>query len=158
MSGGSFNYLCHKDAAELLQGGTHDAAEMGDALAVLGYAPDAAEETHALIAEVRAAEARLNASLHRLRPVWKAMEWWQSCDWSENDFKRALAEYRGTELVACSRCEGTGREPGRRHYACTNPGCARGRDVSRIALNEEAGRAGKSATGQTGTTTGGPDA
>lgn len=131
MSGGSFNYLCHKDASDLLRAGLSDAQEMGDALAALGYAPDAARETFAVIAEVRAAEARMDALLKRLEPVWHAMEWWQSCDWSEEQFKRALAEYRGADLPTCSRCGGEGRERGTA-YACKNPGCANGKDVAGV--------------------------
>lgn len=95
MSGGSFNYLCHKDASDLLQGSLCDAEDMVDALAALGYAPDAAQETAALIAEVRAADARINAKLDRLQGVWRAMEWWRSCDSDEAALRAALAEYRG---------------------------------------------------------------
>ena len=131
MSGGSFNYLCHKDASDLLTGGLGDAQDMGDALASLGYAQDAAKETFALIAAVRAAQARLDAFLERLQPVWKAMEWWQSCDWGENDLKRALAEYRGVELPTCSRCGGTGRERDS-VYGCKNLGCCHGKDVAGV--------------------------
>lgn len=70
---------------------------MADALAGLGYAADAAKETQALILEIRAARNRLQASIDRLAPVWKAMEWWQSRDTSEDDLKAALAGYRGEE-------------------------------------------------------------
>jgi hypothetical protein len=131
MSGGSFNYLCHKDAADLFASGLGDAVDMADALAALGYAPDAAKETAALVAEARAAQARIDAKLERLQGVWKALEWWRSCDWSEQQFKRALAEYRGVELPTCSRCGGTGRERDTMR-ACKNPGCANGKDVAGV--------------------------
>jgi cell division septum initiation protein DivIVA len=95
VSGGGFNYLCLKDASDLFRAGLGDAQDMVDALAELGYAPDAAQETAALIAEVRAAEARISAKIDRLRDTWKAMEWWRSCDWGEDQLKAALAVYRG---------------------------------------------------------------
>ncbi len=133
MSGGSFNYLCHKDATALFEGGDEDLEHMVSALVALGYAPDAAEESAAMLAELRATEARLNASLKRLNGVWRGMEWWQSADTSEQQFKRALAEYRGHELPICSRCGGTGREPNKGGLACQNPDCANGRDTGGMA-------------------------
>lgn len=140
MSGGSFNYLCHKVASDLLQGGREDLEHMIDALAALGYAPDAARESATVLAEVRAVEVRLDAQLQRLSGVWRAMEWWQSCDTSEQDFKRALAEYRGAELPTCSRCGGSGREPDSRFLACQNPGCANGKDTASIGLDSASTR------------------
>lgn len=131
MSGGSFNYLCHREPNELMVGGLGDMEEMVDALAGVGYAPDAAKETVKLIAEVRAAEARLEALTERLRPVWRAMEWWTSGDTGEADFKAALAKYRGVDVPACSRCGGTGRER-ESVVACQNPGCAGGKDTAGV--------------------------
>ncbi len=96
MSGGSFDYLCFRDASDLLAS-ERKVQEMADALAKSGYADDAAKETQALLLEIRAARNRLQASIDRLAPVWKAMEWWGSCDTSEDDFKKALAGYRGEE-------------------------------------------------------------
>lgn len=95
MSGGSFNYLCHTwDLPELVtkQG---DLADMAQALAALGYAKDAARETEELLVILRQWEVQAGVRLDRLREVWKAMEWWRSCDWGEDQFKGALAEYRG---------------------------------------------------------------
>ncbi|WP_435279299.1 hypothetical protein [Streptomyces sp. 1222.5] len=95
MSGGSFNYLCHAwDLSDIVtkQG---DLQEMAEALAALGYAQDAARETEELLVILRQWEVRTSVRLDRLREVWKAMEWWQSCDSSEDRFKKALNEYRG---------------------------------------------------------------
>ncbi len=131
MSGGSFNYLCHKQASDLLERGLRDVEEMATALGDLGYAVDAANRTADLLKDVRALEARLNAELRDLYGVWRAMEWWQSGDIGENAFKRALAEYRGIDLPTCSRCGGTGREHNS-FYACKNPGCAHGKDVAGV--------------------------
>lgn len=95
MSGGSFNYLCHSwDLSDIIskQG---DLEEMAEALAGLGYAQDAARETEELLVILRQWEVRASVRLDRLREVWKAMEWWRSCDRSEDQFKETLAEYRG---------------------------------------------------------------
>jgi hypothetical protein len=137
MSGGSFNYLCHKEADELLHGGHEDAEQMAGALAALGYAEDAAKATIALLVEIREVSARLDRSLDAIRPVWKAMEWWQSCDWGENELKAALADFRRIELPTCSRCGGTGRDPGTRILACQNPGCSRGKDTAVLDAKTE---------------------
>jgi hypothetical protein len=93
MSGGSFNYLFRKDAAELL-GRLSDLEEMADVLARLGYAPDAAEETQTLLLDSRAFLNRTNPVLERLNEVWQAVEWWQSCDSSEEKVREALQTYR----------------------------------------------------------------
>lgn len=96
MSGGSFNYLCHKDETEIrgwqeLQ----DLEHMAERLAALGYASDAARETTALLLTLRQQQVLVGTYLERLGPVWRAMEWWSSCDSSEESFKSVLAEYRG---------------------------------------------------------------
>ncbi|MBE3038661.1 MAG: hypothetical protein IMZ62_07605 [Chloroflexi bacterium] len=68
---------------------------MADDLARLGYADDAAQETQELILELRQARNRIVTSRGRLYKLWKAKEWWESCDYSEDTFKECLAEYRG---------------------------------------------------------------
>lgn len=95
MSGGSFNYLCHTWDLDTLIDKQGDLEAMSQALAGLGYAKDAARETEELLVLLRQWENRATVRLDRLREVWKAMEWWQSCDYSEDTFKEALAEYRG---------------------------------------------------------------
>jgi len=95
VSGGSFNYLCYETDLEGLTGKRQELSEMADALAELGYAADAAEETASLLAHIRATNTRINASAKRLYGVWKAVEWWKSCDRSEDAVHAALAEYRG---------------------------------------------------------------
>jgi hypothetical protein len=95
MSGGSYNYLCYCDGlSELLDGHMSDLRSMADDLAALGYAEDAAAETEELICMVNQASVRIETRIKRLRAIWKAREWWVSCDSSEDDFKEALAKYR----------------------------------------------------------------
>jgi hypothetical protein len=95
MSGGSFDYLCYAhDVRDLTEKG--EALErMRDSLAGLGYAKDAAMETEVLIRLLRQTEVRVETAINRLSEVWRAMEWWQSYDSSEDGLKQALAKYRG---------------------------------------------------------------
>lgn len=93
MSGGSYNYLCHADAEELMNK-TCDIQDMADRLAGLGYAQDAAAETMALLLTVRQYENRINAMCERLSDIWRAVEWWDSMDSEEDTVKVALEGYR----------------------------------------------------------------
>lgn len=94
MSGGSYEYLYGKFAEDWLSGVPVAAQQMADRLAALGY-HDAAVETNALIAQARAAHARMEASLTRLTDVWKAVEWFDSSDWGLDSVEAAIAKYRG---------------------------------------------------------------
>ncbi|MEU6597828.1 hypothetical protein [Streptomyces flaveolus] len=95
MSGGSFNYLCHAfDLDDLIERrGSLEA--MASELAGLGYAQDAARETEELLVMLRQWEVRATVRVERLREVWKAVEWWRSCDYSEDRVHEALSDYRG---------------------------------------------------------------
>lgn len=93
MSGGSYDYLCWKEAGEILECEA-TIQQMADRLARLGYANDAAKETQLLLLEIRQAKNRLNVSIERLQNVWQAIEWWDSGDSSEKELQKALAFYR----------------------------------------------------------------
>lgn len=101
MSGGSYEYLCwvdhHSPLLEKLATMTGQLDEMSTRLAGLGYAPDAAAETEELLLLMRQWENRARARIERLADVWKAVEWWDSADWSEERVHEALAKYRGDE-------------------------------------------------------------
>lgn len=103
MSGGSFNYLCHTwDLNDLVEKrGSLEA--MATELSGLGYAQDAARETEELLVMLRQWEVRAGVRIERLREVWKAVEWWRSCDYGEDQVREALAEYRS---------EGVKEQPG----------------------------------------------
>jgi hypothetical protein len=95
MSGGSYNYLCHAfDLDDLLEK-RHSLREMADRLAGLGYADDAAKETEELLVLLNQWGVRAEVRRNRLADLWKAVEWWDSCDWSESRVHEALAAYRG---------------------------------------------------------------
>lgn len=93
MSGGSFNYLCFVDPGELL-GRSEDLGHMVAELRALGYdARDVADRTEALL-KLR---DQIAAEMEALAGVWKAMEWWQSCDSSKEQVFIAIGEYRERE-------------------------------------------------------------
>lgn len=94
MSGGSYEYLCFKTADELTQQ-TEMLKKMSERLAGLGYAQDAAKETEELLTIINQYLVRADVRIERLNRVWKAIEWWDSCDSGEDDFKIELARYRG---------------------------------------------------------------
>jgi 3-methyladenine DNA glycosylase AlkD len=94
MSGGSYNYLFTACDLEDIQSKQNDLSEMADRLAALGYAQDAAAETEELLILFRQWQLRAGVRLRRLEKVWKAVEWWDSCDSTEDAVKAALAEYR----------------------------------------------------------------
>lgn len=95
MSGGSFDYLYRAEGLSGLLAQRHHLKDMADTLARLGYAADAATETHALLANIDAADVHADAALARLARIWKAVEWWKSYDSDEDDVREALAVYRG---------------------------------------------------------------
>lgn len=97
MSGGSYNYLCHKDAEEFFGygSGMGDLEAMRDRLAAMPDGQDAARETERLIAVIRQTTVRVDVAIERLRPVWRAVEWRDSGDYRDEDITAALSEYRG---------------------------------------------------------------
>jgi len=92
MSGGSYDYLCWKDADQLINS-TDTIQEMADRLAGLGYAEHAAYETQQILLTIRQFRNRIEAMRDKLMPVWHAIEWWDSCDWGEDQVKEAIEEY-----------------------------------------------------------------
>lgn len=92
MSGGSYNYLCYKDADEI-PAYKSELNKMRDRLTQLGHL-DAAKETESILLMLDAFEVRLQARIDRLRGVWQAVEWDGSMDGDEDDIKEAVEKYR----------------------------------------------------------------
>jgi hypothetical protein len=87
MSGGSFDYLCHKDAAEAIM-----SAELTKMIEELFREfPDsaAARDTAALLA----LRDTVNRKVSALHDVWHSVEWWRSNDWSRERAANAVKEY-----------------------------------------------------------------
>ena len=98
MSGGSYDYICF-DVVRDLMDKQQQIQNMADRLARLGYAHDAAQETQELLLTIRQFENRIEAMQGRLVMLWKAVEWWDSGDISEDGVQRALARYRGINNI-----------------------------------------------------------
>lgn len=92
MSGGSFEYLCHDEPRDLF-GKTEQIEGMVRYLSENGH-HDAASETEAVLLVLRHFEARMDARLKRLKPVWKAAEWHASGDCGDDQLAAALKAYR----------------------------------------------------------------
>ncbi len=96
MSGGSYDYLCFAESLCDLIGKIKELEAMAHDLTALSYAEDAAAETEEVLSIMRLADTRVRRRLKRLHEVWYAMEWWQSGDYREEQFKQALERYRNT--------------------------------------------------------------
>ena len=88
MSGGSYDYLSLHDLAGVFSR-LYELQRMGDRLAGLGYARRAANDTRRLYEKIK----ELEREIAYLRPVWHAVEWWDSDDWGEDKVKEALRIY-----------------------------------------------------------------
>lgn len=97
MSGGSFNYLCNKDATDLLAERENSFAEMTVFLEENFPGTQAAKDTRALFERYRGLQAELDSEpLRSLRDnVWHAVEWWKSGDYSHDQAQAAVDGYRG---------------------------------------------------------------
>lgn len=93
MSGGSYNYLdgFARDGLFTESQMFGELERMAERLTGLDWAKPAARDTRAVIDRARALDADLTA----LADVFHAIEWWDSCDWSEEQVHEALAAYRG---------------------------------------------------------------
>jgi hypothetical protein len=92
MSGGSFNYLCHRSASDVFDG--DDLLAMATALETLGrVARDAAERTRKL----HELQDHIAREIEALQDVWRAVEWWHSCDYGRDDVLVALGEYKAKQ-------------------------------------------------------------
>jgi hypothetical protein len=98
VSGGAYEYLCWAaDDFDQLMSKRHQLREMAERLTGLPYARDAAIETERLAAAIDRLEIQVQVRAEALADVWRAVEWWDSCDWTEDRVHQALAKYRGDE-------------------------------------------------------------
>ena len=92
MSGGSYNYASLVDDLQDLIEKRYDVGRIAEDLHNEG-AHDAAADLETLLISIRTIEGKVEARLWRLQPVMRALEWWRSCDWSEEQFRKAVEEY-----------------------------------------------------------------
>lgn len=100
MSGGNFNYLCHKELRELLHHPMLE--EMAKTLEDQFPASRAAIDTRALIDRFDQLQADLDAEPARTlhQDVWHDIEWWQSGDYPKESARAAIAAYEKVASAA----------------------------------------------------------
>lgn len=98
MSGGSFNYLCRADAADLFSR-TEDLARMADSMTRRGM-PDAAAEVEYIAADMAAFLRRTEVRLQRLHDLMRAIEWHESGDYGPEQVAEELERYRTPPAVS----------------------------------------------------------
>ena len=96
MSGGSFNYLCYRDT-EALFNRISDLEDMRESLIEYGY-EDIAKDTQRLIEYIKSAECVIGTLKDMLEPVFHAVEWYESADYSKETMIEILEKYRRKEL------------------------------------------------------------
>ena len=92
MSGGSLNYLYCKDPEELF-GYIGELETVEDCLLRLEYR-DIARDVRRLIEYIKSAYVRIDVLSEQLKDVFHAVEWCESCDYSEEDLIKHLDKYR----------------------------------------------------------------
>src|SRR5438128_220991 len=88
MSGGSYNYLHSRDVVD--GGVLEDLRAAHERLTGLGYATDVAANVAGILRAAEDLEHRKEA----INEVLRALEWWDSNDYSENQFREALDDFR----------------------------------------------------------------
>lgn len=92
MSGGSYNYLCYKEAYDIHER-TEELAQMRDRLIELGFT-DVAGETESVLLMLKSFEVRLQTRIDRLKDVWRSVEWYDSADCGLDSVEYSVEEYR----------------------------------------------------------------
>lgn len=95
MSGGSYNYLCSRQPDELLDR-REDIESARDELVSLG-APDVGQVLTDILTLASDYRAAVESKMASVYTVLHELEWWQSNDHVEEDFRAALAEYRAAQ-------------------------------------------------------------
>lgn len=92
MSGGSLNYLCYKEPADLFNH-VGDLQEVEEFLLARG-AKDIATDVRRLIEYILSAEVRIGVLSEQLTDVFHAVEWHISADIGDDSLAKTLEEYR----------------------------------------------------------------
>lgn len=94
MSGGSFNYLYCKEPEQLFDDfAIADLSDMADILLANNYI-DVARDVRRLVEYIKSARNRVDVLQAQLKPVLKAVEWYESCDIDDESLAKAIEEYR----------------------------------------------------------------
>jgi len=93
MSGGSFDYA--SDAADLASvlAKWEDLTPLADYLALYDCAGQALIDTKQLLDDIARFQEAVEERITRLQPVWHGIEWYASCDWSHDQFRKVCETY-----------------------------------------------------------------
>ena len=96
MSGGSFGYLCDRDITDVVII-PFELSRMVEYLEE--HHPDhpATKDSRVLFDELQGLYDRFDPVMDALRPVWKAVEWYVSCDLGPDAVDGALRKYTGID-------------------------------------------------------------
>ena len=92
MSGGSYDYLYCKDPEELFGCVTY-IEDMADTLVKLNYL-DVARDMTRLSEYIRSAYNRVSVLSEQLKPIMKAVEYYEDCDYSIETLNETIEKYR----------------------------------------------------------------
>lgn len=92
MSGGSYNYLYCKDPEEIFANASY-LDDMSETLVKLGYL-DVAKDMTRLAEYIKSAYNRISVLSQNLRPIMKAVEYYEDCDYGEDNVKKIIEKYR----------------------------------------------------------------
>lgn len=92
MSGGSYDYLYCKDTEELFSKAI-EFDEMAETLEKLNCL-DVARDMRRLSEYIKSAYNRVDVLAAQLKPIMKAVEYYEDCDISEDSLKATVEEYR----------------------------------------------------------------
>jgi hypothetical protein len=96
MSGGSYDYLYCKDTEELFSKAI-DIEDMAETLEKLNYL-DVARDMRRLSEYIRSACNRVEVLSEQLKPIMKAVEYYEDCDISAEGLGEAVEKYRKGEI------------------------------------------------------------
>lgn len=103
MSGGSYDYLYCKEPAEMFEKVLY-IDDMAATLTKLNYL-DVARDMTRLSEYIKTAYNRIEVLSEQLKPVMKAVEYYEDCDFSEENVKEAVEKYRNDEhFHKCPNC------------------------------------------------------
>lgn len=92
MSGGSYDYLYCKDTEELFSK-TIYFDDMAETLEKLNYL-DVARDMRRLSEYIKSAYNRVDVLAAQLKPIMKAVEYYEDCDYGKDDVQKVINEYR----------------------------------------------------------------
>lgn len=92
MSGGSYDYLYCKDPEAIFARADY-VEDMANTLTKLGYL-DVASDMTRLAEYIRSAYIRIDVLSKQLKPIMKAVEYYEDCDYGEDNVAEIVEEYR----------------------------------------------------------------